>query len=117
MGLKDHLSFRVLEPLPAAELATRLRELPLFASLSIDELFRMASTARQVRHDPGSVLLQEGEVPETFHFLLDGRVIASSRDGAPRSIAAPAALGFAFGPRTPGTRPSTPYFRYFFTHL
>ncbi len=82
------------EPLPAAELATRLRELPLFASLSIDELFRMASTARQVRHDPGSVLLQEGEVPETFHFLLDGRVIASSRDGAPRSIVAPAALGF-----------------------
>ena len=41
------------------------------------------------------MLLQEGEVPETIHFLLDGRVIASSRDGAPRSIAAPAALGFA----------------------
>jgi ATP:ADP antiporter, AAA family len=82
------------EPLPAAELATRLRELPLFSSLSIDELFRMASTARQVRHDPGSVLLQEGEVPETFHFLLDGRVIAASRAGAPRSIVAPAALGF-----------------------
>ena len=34
------------EPLPAAELATRLRELPLFASLSIDELFRIASTAQ-----------------------------------------------------------------------
>ena len=63
------------EPLPAAELATRLRDLPLFASLSIDELFRIASTARQVRHDPGSVLLEEGEVPETFHFLLDGRVV------------------------------------------
>ena len=82
------------EPLPAAELATRLRELPLFASVSIDELFRIASTARQVRHDPGSVLLEEGEVPETIHFLLDGRIVASSRDGAPRSIVAPAALGF-----------------------
>jgi ATP/ADP translocase/CRP-like cAMP-binding protein/HEAT repeat protein len=82
------------EPLPAAELATRLRELPLFASLSIDELFRIASTARQVRHDPGSVLLEEGEVPETIHFLLDGRIVASSRDGAPRAIVAPAALGF-----------------------
>jgi ATP/ADP translocase/CRP-like cAMP-binding protein/HEAT repeat protein len=82
------------EPLPAAELATRLRELPLFASLSIDELFRLASTARQVRHDPGSVLLEEGEVPETIHFLLDGRIVASTREGAPRSIAAPAALGF-----------------------
>ena len=83
------------EPLPAAELATRLRELPLFASLSIDELFRLASTARQVRHDPGSVLIEEGEVPETIHFLLDGRTVASSREGAPRAIAAPAALGFS----------------------
>lgn len=84
-----------LEPLPAAELASRLRELPLFASVSIDELFRIASTAKQVRHDPGTVLLQEGSVPETVHFLLDGHVIASSRDGAPRSLQTPAALGFA----------------------
>ena len=83
------------EPLPAAELATRLRELPLFASLSIDELFRLASTARQVRHDPGSALLEEGEVPETIHFLLDGRIVASTRDGTPRAIVAPAALGFS----------------------
>ncbi len=29
------------EPLPAAELAGRLRNLPLFASLSVDELFRV----------------------------------------------------------------------------
>ena len=84
-----------LEPLPAAELASRLRELPLFASVSIDELFRIASTAKQVRHDPGTLLLQEGTVPETVHFLLDGRVIESSRDGAPRSLQTPAALGFA----------------------
>ena len=48
------------EPLPAAELATRLRELPLFASVSIDELFRIASAAKQVRHDPGAVLLAGG---------------------------------------------------------
>ena len=40
------------------------------------------------------MLLEEGEVPETIHFLLDGRIMASSREGAPRSIAAPAALGF-----------------------
>jgi HEAT repeat protein/CRP-like cAMP-binding protein len=83
------------EPLPAAELATRLRELPLFTSLSIDEMFRLASTARQVRHDPGSVLLEEGGVPETIHFLLDGRIVASSREGAPHAIVAPAALGFS----------------------
>jgi ATP:ADP antiporter, AAA family len=83
------------EPLPAAELASRLRELPLFASVTVDELFRMAAAAKQVRHDPGAVLLQEGAVPTTIHFLLDGRVIGSSRDGAPRTVAAPMALGFA----------------------
>ncbi len=83
------------EPLPAAELAARLRELPLFASVSVDELFRIASATKQVRHESGTVLLDEGSVPATTHFLLDGRVIASSRDGAPRSIVTPAALGFA----------------------
>jgi ATP:ADP antiporter, AAA family len=83
------------EPLPAAELASRLRELPLFASVSVDELFRIAAAAKQVRHDGGTVLLQEGIVPETIHFLLDGRVIASSRTGAPRVLETPAALGFA----------------------
>ncbi len=82
------------EPLPAAELATRLRELPLFASVSIDELYRIASAAKQVRHDPGTVLLTEGTIPETLHLLLDGRVIASSREAAPQTVQAPSALGF-----------------------
>jgi CRP-like cAMP-binding protein len=83
------------EPLPAAVLAKRLRELPLFASVTVDELFRIAAAARQVRHDAGTLLLSEGEAPTAIHFLLDGRVTASSRDGAPRSIQSPAALGFA----------------------
>ncbi|HXW05754.1 MAG TPA: Npt1/Npt2 family nucleotide transporter [Vicinamibacterales bacterium] len=83
-----------LEPLPAAELAGRLRHLPLFASVSVDELFRIAGAARQVRHDPGTVLLQEGNVPETSHLLLDGRVTCARRDGEPPSVEAPAALGF-----------------------
>jgi ATP/ADP translocase/HEAT repeat protein/CRP-like cAMP-binding protein len=82
------------EPLPAAELAGRIRHLPLFASLTVDELFRITGAARQVRHEPGSVLLQEGAAPESIHLLLDGSVVASSRDGIPRRIEAPAALGF-----------------------
>jgi len=82
------------EPLPAAELATRLRELPLFATVTIDELYRIASAAKQVRHDPGTVLLTEGAIPETLHFLLDGRVIATGRESAPQAIQAPAPLGF-----------------------
>jgi CRP-like cAMP-binding protein/HEAT repeat protein len=83
-----------LEPLPAAELAGRLRTLPLFASVSVDELFRMAGTARQIRHEAGTVLLQEGATPEQVHLLLDGRVTATRRLGAPRTVDAPAELGF-----------------------
>jgi AAA family ATP:ADP antiporter len=83
-----------LEPLPVAELAARLRTLPLFASVSVDELFRMAGAARQVRHQPGAVLLQEGGVPESVHLLLDGRVTAGSGDAPTTAIDPPAALGF-----------------------
>jgi CRP-like cAMP-binding protein len=83
-----------LEPLPAAEMAGRLRTLPLFASISVDELFRISGAARQVRHQPGTVLLQEGTVPDIIHILLDGRVTASSHEVAPYTIDAPAALGF-----------------------
>jgi AAA family ATP:ADP antiporter len=83
-----------LEPLPAAELAGRLRRLPLFASVSVDELFRMASASRQVRHETGSVLTQEGSVPSSIHILLDGRVTVVGRDAAPSTVDAPSALGF-----------------------
>ena len=83
-----------LEPLPAAVLAGMLRRLPLFASVSVDELFRIAGSARQIRHESGTVLAQEGLIPERVHLLLDGRVTAASRDAAPYSVAAPASLGF-----------------------
>src|SRR4051812_9706983 len=84
-----------LEPLPASEIAGRIRALPLFASVSVDELFRMASTARQVRHQPGTVLLQEGVVPDTIHVLLDGQVVESGTTARPGTNDAPASLGFA----------------------
>jgi ATP:ADP antiporter, AAA family len=83
-----------LEPLPAAELAGRLRSLSLFESVTVDELFRIAGAARQVRHEAGTMLLQEGAVPEVLHLLLDGSVIATSLNGAPHAIDAPASLGF-----------------------
>ena len=83
-----------LEPLPAAEMAGRLRTLPLFAAISVDELFRMSGAARQVRHQPGTLLLQEGSVPDTIHVLLDGRAAASGRESEPLTLDAPATLGF-----------------------
>jgi AAA family ATP:ADP antiporter len=83
-----------VEPLPASEIASRIRALPLFASVSVDELFRIANASKQVRHDAAAILLQEGVVPTTVHVLLDGGVIASRDSAEPRSIESPATLGF-----------------------
>jgi AAA family ATP:ADP antiporter len=84
-----------LEPLPAVVLAAQLRGLPLFASVTVDELFRIAAASRQVRHDPGTVLFTERSVPEMLHVLLDGEVQVTGAGAPPTGVAAPAALGFA----------------------
>ncbi len=83
-----------LEPLPAAVLASELRSLPLFASVSVDELFRIAAAARQVRHEPGTTLLVERSVPEMIHVLLDGQVTVTGDNRQPENVSAPASFGF-----------------------
>ena len=82
------------EPLPAVELADRLRRIQLFDFVSVDELFRVASLGRQVRHETGRVIAQEGHAADTLHFVLDGRVaVASEREGR-TEVAAPGVIGF-----------------------
>jgi ATP:ADP antiporter, AAA family len=83
-----------LEPLPAAVLASELRTLPLFSSVSIDELFRIAAASRQVRHEAGTTLIAERSVPDILHVLLDGQVTATGGPNPPETLSAPAALGF-----------------------
>ena len=53
---------RWIEPLPAASLVDRMRGLPLFASVGVDELFRIAGAGHQLHHDAGATLLREGAV-------------------------------------------------------
>jgi AAA family ATP:ADP antiporter len=83
-----------LEPMPTVEIAARLRVLPLFASVWVDELFRIAGAGRQTRHDGGRVLLQEEAVPEAAHILLEGTCVARGHAVHQREIEAPAPLGF-----------------------
>lgn len=83
-----------LEPLPAAALVGRLRGLPMFASVGIDELFRIVGTGHQVRHETATILLHQGAVPDNLYLLLDGRVVATSRRTNPLEIMPPATLGF-----------------------
>lgn len=85
------------EPLPASEIASRIRTLPLFGAITVDELFRLAGASRQVRHPEGAVLLQQDVVPTTLHILLDGRAASAGAGEAARIIEPPAALGFIEG--------------------
>jgi AAA family ATP:ADP antiporter len=83
-----------LEPLPAVELANRLRTVPLFAFASVDELFRIGQLGRQVRHEPGRVLYEAGKSVDSIQVLLDGRVSAARPGGEAREISAPNVVGF-----------------------
>jgi AAA family ATP:ADP antiporter len=83
-----------LEPLPAVELANRLRTVPLFAFASVNELFRIAQLGKQVRYEPGRVLFEAGRSVETIQFLLDGRVSASRPHGDEKEMPAPNVVGF-----------------------
>jgi CRP-like cAMP-binding protein len=83
-----------LEPLPAVELANRLRTVPLFAFASVNELFRLAQLGRQVRYEPGRVLYEAGRSVDTIQFLLDGRVAATRPGGDTKEISAPNVVGF-----------------------
>lgn len=83
-----------LEPLPAVELANRLRTVPLFAFVSVDELFRIAVLGRQIGYEAGRSLYEAGRPVESLQFLLEGRVSAARPDGEVKYVAAPAVLGF-----------------------
>jgi ATP:ADP antiporter, AAA family len=88
---------RWMEPLPAVELADRLRRMPLFDYVTVDELFRIADSGRQVRHEHGRVLYEQGVTPEDVQFLLDGsvhRAIGADGDAVQAEISPPAALAF-----------------------
>jgi AAA family ATP:ADP antiporter len=83
-----------LEPLPSVDLANQMRNLPLFGSVTVDEIFRICDTGRQVRSEPGHLLCREASVPETVQFLLNGRVAVTRPGGETRQIEAPAVLAF-----------------------
>jgi AAA family ATP:ADP antiporter len=82
------------DPLPVAALADRLRAIPIFDFVSVDELFRIAGACRQARHEAGREICREGTPATDVQFLLEGSVQLSGANGASRDIAAPAALAF-----------------------
>jgi AAA family ATP:ADP antiporter len=80
------------EPLPAVELADRLRHIPLFDFTHVHELFRLARLGSQVRFEKGRTLYGRAASVDAVQFLLDGRVTVNGPDGT-YEVRAPAALG------------------------
>ena len=91
---EDHLSELLVDPLPAVEIAARLGTLPLFASVSADELIRVACAGRHVRHRRDTIMYQDGTTPEAVQFLMQGRVVRRGSSGIEQSVDAPAPLSF-----------------------
>jgi AAA family ATP:ADP antiporter len=80
-----------LEPLPAIELANRLRRLPLFTFVPVNDLVRLGAAGRQARYEPGRPVAPGDPSSRTLVFLLDGAVKFDG-DGD-RRVEAPAAFG------------------------
>ena len=83
-----------LERLPAVEVASRLRRVPLFELVTVDELFRIAAIGKQVRYEAGQRANEDAA--RSLQFLLDGRVSAVTGDerGAETiEIQAPSVIG------------------------
>ncbi len=78
-----------LEPLPAVEVADRLRGIPLFQHLTVEDLFLIAAAGRQVRFEPGRALCAAGRLPDALNLLIDGDAVRGGN-----SLCAPSAIAF-----------------------
>ena len=56
------------------ELAHRVRTIPLFEFVSVDELFRVAAAGEEARHPAGRELFHPGAAPDHMEFLIEGAV-------------------------------------------
>jgi CRP-like cAMP-binding protein len=83
------------QSLPVVEIVDHIRLTPLFSSLSIDELFRIAESGEEVRYPAADIAYRTGEPAEDVFFLIDGtlELIDDSRAAA-RAVAAPAVVNF-----------------------
>ena len=81
------------DSLPIVELAHRVRTIPLFEFVSVDELLRIAAAGEEARHAPGRELFHPAAAPEHVEFLIEGAVRIVHPSGAGGEIKAPAVLG------------------------
>jgi AAA family ATP:ADP antiporter len=83
-----------IESLPIVELADRVRVIPLFASLSVDELFRIAQVGEEIRHPSGRDLCFAGTPAADVLFLLEGGAQTVDGPSPMAEIHPPSVIGF-----------------------
>lgn len=88
------MQFEPLAPVPAVTLARRLRTIPLFRFVSVDELFRIATIAQQVRYDRDAKVQEKGSQARFIQVLLEGEFLVSDPEGGEQRLPPPAMLGF-----------------------
>ena len=76
--------------LPVVSLVDRIRTTPVFAALSIDELFRVAEVGQEIRHQAGREITRVGQRADEVFFLLEGALEATSDGGPGKELTAPA---------------------------
>ena len=82
------------DSLPIVELADRVRVIPLFAALSVDELFRIAEAGEEIRHPAGRELCHATTPAADVLFLLEGGARTTDGPTPDREILPPAVIGF-----------------------
>lgn len=87
----------------ALEKAELLRSVDLFSQTSVEELYRLASIAREVGFPAQWVIFQETEIADAFYILVHGQVECLSKPGDLREVVGP---GEVFGLYSALTRES-----------
>ena len=93
LSLRDPRPLLAGERLPVVELAHRVRTLPLFEFVSVDELFRIAAAGTEARVPAGRELHQPAALPRTVDLLIEGTVEVIDPAGTRGQTSAPAVLG------------------------
>ena len=83
-----------IDSLPIVELADRVRVIPLFATLSVDELFRIAEAGEEIRHPAGRELCHAATPAKEVLFLLEGGARTVEGPSPETDILPPAVIGF-----------------------
>jgi signal transduction histidine kinase len=68
-------------------LVEALREIPIFADLSEEQLSWFASHSEDVRYDAGAIISREGEPAEWLYVVLEGEIRAQRESAGPESPA------------------------------